>query len=291
MNLNKILAATLVLSIGALTVTNLRKTRTTDQELAETTAKITNFAGNSGGTGVVLESGPTASYVLTNAHVCGVVKYGGLVTTDAKQASVTSYKLSEIHDLCLITTNVDLGINTEVATDAPSVYSAAIVSGHPALLPTIITRGMFSGKEIIDIFTGMRECTEQDHENGLGMICAFLGGFPVIRTYQSQVISATIQPGSSGSAVFNEKGQISGLVFAGSGALSYGHIVPLEYVNNFLDNELTTLKDQRPLDDSVRKVMQTPETKLKTTCKETSSLEYEIVKDFCKYVNKDAIYE
>jgi hypothetical protein len=54
-------------------------------------------------------------------------------------------------------------------------------------------------------------------------------------------------PGSSGSGVFNEAGEISGLVFAGSAqGLSYGFIVPLESVKDFITKEYNLEEDIIP---------------------------------------------
>lgn len=289
-----ILTITAVLTAGTLAFRSIGPSHpTSDKELAATTAMITNFAGNSGGTGVVLTSNATESTVLTNKHVCAVVEYGGLVSTDNHRATVTSYRESEVHDICLITVNTNLEANTELATNSPDLYTAAIAVGHPQLLNTIVTRGHFSGKEVFDIMIGMRACTEEDQKNGFGMLCAILGGFPIIKTYQAQVISATIQPGSSGSAVFNDAGKIAGLVFAGSDPLCYGHIVPLEYLQNFIKNEIPDLIPKTPKDNSEQKVraMMGGSQKLREVCKNTTNtLEYEVVKDYCKYVNTDLIY-
>lgn len=288
-----ILTVTAVLTAGTLALRSFGPSHpTSDKELAATTAMITNFAGNSGGTGVVLTSNATESTVLTNKHVCEVAQYGGLVSTDKHRATVTSYRESEVHDLCLITVNANLEANTELATNSPDLYTAAIVAGHPQLLNTIITRGHFSGKEVFDIMIGMRACTEEDQKDGFGMLCAILGGFPIIKTYQAQVISATIQPGSSGSAVFNDAGKIAGLVFAGSGPLCYGHIVPLEYIQNFIKNELPDLTPKTPLDNSVQKVkaMMGGSQKLRDACKnKNNTVEYQIVEKYCKYVD-DSVY-
>src|SRR4051812_8386630 len=49
----------------------------------EANVMITNRAKTSGGTGLILKSSISESYILTNAHVCGVVEKGGLVTGDA----------------------------------------------------------------------------------------------------------------------------------------------------------------------------------------------------------------
>lgn len=264
---------------------------TSDKDIAATTAMITNFAGNSGGTGVVLTSNATESTVLTNKHVCEVAEYGGLVTTDKHKATVTSYRESEVHDLCLITVNANLEVNTEVAENAPELYDEVTISGHPQLLSTILTKGNFSSKEVIEVMAGMRKCTKDEQEGQLAMLCAFLGGIPVIKTYNAIVSSALIQPGSSGSAAWNSRGKIAALVFAGSGNIGYSHLVPVEYLNNFLKNELPTLTVKFPLDDSLRKLGIPAEKKLRDTCKSNlQTEEYALISQYCKYIDTDVIY-
>lgn len=296
MKLPKLTTSLLVLSLAIGGYTLLRGNvshPTNDKDIAATTAMITNLRGNSGGTGVILSSNAVESKILTNAHVCGVVKFGGIVTSDRSSGTVSSYQISQFHDLCLITTNVDMEQNTEVSKEAPGMYSEAIVSGHPSLLPTIITRGMFSHREVISVMTGFRECSKEELNNpDLGMLCMFLGGLPVIKTYAAQVTSATISPGSSGSAVFDGSGRIAGLVFAGAGPLSYGHIVPSTYVYNFVKNEVQKLPSILPLEAGFASMEQSARTKLKSTCTDgPTTLGYALVREFCKYISQDTIYE
>ncbi len=198
---------------------------------------VTRMDGRSGGSGVILHSSPAGSEVLTNGHVCGVVKNGGRLTTNTTSAIVASYKLSKYHDLCIISTKENLGVSTRVANSPPNPEDEAIVSGHPALFPTIITRGHFTQHMIIQVMTGMRACTEDEEKGDLAMVCVFLGGIPIVKQYDSQLVSSTIMAGSSGSPVFNSSGEISGLIFAGAGDLSYGFIVPQEYVRYFTEVE------------------------------------------------------
>ncbi len=210
---------------------------TSNQELAEVSVMVTRMDGRSGGSGVILNSSPDGSEVLTNGHVCGVVKNGGRLITATKSASVTSYKLSKYHDLCLISTKENLGVSTKVSATPPNPEDDAIVAGHPNLFPTIITRGHFTEHMTIQVMTGMRPCTQEEAEGDLSIVCMFLGGIPVVRTYDSQLVSSTIMAGSSGSPVFNRSGQIAGLIFAGAGDLSYGFIVPQQYVRYFVEVE------------------------------------------------------
>jgi S1-C subfamily serine protease len=206
----------------------------THSEYAKTAVMITSTARNSGGTGVILDSHPGASHILTNKHVCQLIQVGGLVVTDSGQEhSVDSYRVYPKHDLCLITVHADLGINIKVADQGPKDYETSIVVGHPSLLPTMITIGHFSQKRVISLVIDMQACdgTETPEE---ATMCVLFGAKPVFRNFASRPTSATIMPGSSGSAVYNAKGELSGLVFAGNQGLSYGFLVPWEYIHDFL---------------------------------------------------------
>jgi hypothetical protein len=62
------------------------------------------------------------------------------------------------------------------------------------------------------------------------------------------LVTATISPGSSGSAVYNSDMELSGVVFAGSGDLGYAWTVPYEYVRGFLLKESKHIKYSKPSD-------------------------------------------
>ncbi len=235
----------LAIAIAALLL-NSNNRHTTNEDKAEATVSIVRMDERSGGTGVILSSGHLST-VLTNGHVCEVVRHGGLVITDkGTKHPVYSFQKSTKHDLCLITVAEDLGINTDISPVPPSRYRDAIIAGHPSLLPTIITKGHYSGRVMGAVQTGMRKCTEDDLHGPNGFACIFLGGIPVVQIYEMQVVSATIKPGSSGSAIYNEFGQLTNLVFAGAGELGYALAVPYEYVVNFLTKELGTISPEVP---------------------------------------------
>jgi len=211
------------------------------EEFANTSVIITNKETTSGGSGVVLSSNDTESLILTNKHVCRLVEEGGKVSKDGAVYVVKEYKKYTKHDLCLIKVLDNLGVNTKLARKAPKKYTQAYISGHPLLLPHTLTTGNFSGKLAIDVMTGLRKCTDKDFQSGdmlTILMCAFLGGIPVVETFESQLVTGTILPGSSGSGIFNSSGEISGLVFAGQGReLTYAFAVPYEYVRDFVENE------------------------------------------------------
>lgn len=239
---------------AAISVFAITSCTTMEQQRAEQSASIhgntvmiTNLAKNHGGTGVVLRSTINQSLVLTNSHVCRVVEQGGLVRGEAGSFMVSAYKHSVKNDLCLIKVDANLRGSTKISEEAPEPFvDEAIVSGHPALMPNVITKGHVSGRQNIAIITGVKPCSPEDLTGPNGLACLFLGGIPVIKNFDSVLVTATIMPGSSGSAVYNSQGQLIGLVFAGSGDLGYAWTVPFESVTDFLGKEAKTLSYKLP---------------------------------------------
>lgn len=210
---------------------------TSAAEFVTTSAMVVLPDMLSGGSGVILRSSEQESVVLTNKHVCEVIQGGGMVVTMGQSYKITHYKLYPKHDLCLIKVASDLKITTVVADKDAKLYTHAYVSGHPALLPHVLTEGYFSNKKKIDILVDIKPCSDEEFEQN-SIVCLFMGGIPVIKSFDGQLVTATIMPGSSGSGVFNEAGEISGLIFAGSSqGLSYGFMIPLSFIKDFLANE------------------------------------------------------
>ena len=264
-----------------------------DRNITATTVMITNLAGNSGGSGVVIANMNDESFILTNRHVCEVAKNGGrVISTQGQNHLVKSMRKSETHDLCVITASGNYGKSSKIAESGPATYDDSIISGHPQLLPNVITRGHFSGTQVIQVFTGVDKCTDEDMaDNKMGMLCFFFGGIPVIKTYETVVSTAMIMVGSSGSAVYNSSGEISGLVFAGSGGLSYAYIVPFEYVKAFLSKELHTLKSEKPnytLDvRALLKDEQSRQLRNKEIIKKCEQNTNEIIEEYCNVIVRD----
>jgi len=208
----------------------------TIKDFHNTSVRIYNLEENSGGSGSVYRSYKNASYILTNKHICRLIEPGGLVEHNGVKFLITHYKKFPQHDLCLIRIPVNLQINLQIANTLSETSDIAIVSGHPNLLPHILTKGHLSDRMDIQLITGIKKCTPEDLTND-PMKCAWFGGNPVIETFDSQVVSNLIKPGSSGSAVFNTLGQLIGVIYAGSGRdFSHGFIVPHIYLLYFTQN-------------------------------------------------------
>lgn len=202
------------------------------------TVKIMSIDENSGGTGSILESGPSGSLLLTNKHVCKLVESGGGVVEapDHTKHLIEAFKEDIGHDLCLVKIPDNLGISLSITSRIPAMGDNAIVVGHPLLLPTIVSHGHFSEHMIIPIQEDSRPCTKEEMDNqNTQFQCLLMGSMPIYTMREGQLISDTIMPGSSGSPVFNTKGEIAGVVFAGSQGLSYGIVVPLESLRTFME--------------------------------------------------------
>jgi hypothetical protein len=219
-----------------------------NNDIIQSAVKVTNLEGNSGGSGVVLSSNSTESLVLTNAHVCGVVVDGGTVSGHNAIGMVKSYKVSQYHDLCLITVSGNLRASTRIADRGPApYYEEAQISGHPHLYPNVVTKGHFSDTQVITVLMDIRDCTAEDMKDPeSGFMCLMFGGIPVVRTFQAMLVTAAIMPGSSGSGVYNSNKDLTGLAFAGSGDLSYAWTVPYAYLKYFLTTEISLLEAKLP---------------------------------------------
>lgn len=241
-----IFTSLVILSLGAVAIG--KALSITDNSYYNSSVMITNLQSNSGGSGTIVFNSDSGSLVLTNAHVCGVVENGGLVkNVDSKQFSVTSYKLSKIHDLCLIQVLGNLGTSAKLASSRPDLFASATIVGHPQLYPVTVTHGNFSQRVELPVVVGYRNCSEEERTKpDTFVFCSVVGKLPVIKIYDAQLVSATIMPGSSGSPIFNDKGEVSAVVFAGSGDLGYAFSVPFEFVDRFLNFELPSLPTQVP---------------------------------------------
>ena len=210
----------------------------TVQQFKKTSVRVYSTTIRSGGTGSILYSSSLYSIILTNRHICRIIEQGGIVEQNGKKYDIVRYKKYDKHDLCLLKVLGDLEVSTRVAKRAPKASSKTYVSGHPHLLPHIVNSGHASEQMTIRLMWGAVKCTEEDlKDKNKAMECMFFGNLAIFKDFKSTVVSNLIQPGNSGSAVFNSYGEIIGVAFAGSGDLSYGFIVPHAYLVDFLTNK------------------------------------------------------
>lgn len=255
----------------------------TVSEFYRTSVRIYNAQETSGGTGSIFRSYINASHILTNKHVCRLVEQGGKVEHDGRYYEITHYKKFPKHDLCIVRVEKNFKINTEIADRLAKRSSTVYVSGHPNLLPHVVTKGHLSDRMDIQIVVGTKKCGDGDDT----LECAWFGGKPIVKTFDSQLVSNIIKPGNSGSAVFNSKGEIVGVIYAGDGRdFSYGFIVPHIYIIFFLQNNHrykwikvgTKVYDEEWLDRVFDFDL----------CRE---VEHEKLKDFCNSIKDNMIWK
>lgn len=277
-----ILGAMLILGVLAFNNTNV----------TSATVMLTSLTGG-GGSGVIIESSRYSSKILTNAHVCEILKNGGLVrTVGGRVHAVSYYQVSAFHDICLATVSANLEMSTSFSRRSPRMYEKATVSGHPNLLPNVLSSGHFSGNKIIEVLTGVRKCQNSDFKNpNTRLFCDFFGVIPIIKAYETVLVTAMIMPGSSGSGIYNSDTELSSLVFAGNRNMGYAFAVPYEYVGNFLANELESSEkvypnytfspfDLRAKAKSQNETLQ----KIKTSCK---NVDQQKLKKVCDIISRD----
>lgn len=198
-------------------------------DYARVTVKIMDAKNTTGGTGVILSN----SVILTNKHICEAIQAGGVVIQDNNKYKITSYKPYPKHDLCMIAVAHDFGIVTALADRPPTLYGQAVVSGHPSLLPLVVGTGHYGGTQTITLIVDVKACDADTPKEQL-LNCMFFGGIPVQQSFEAQLVTSTIKPGSSGSPVFNSQGELTNLAFASSSPyLDYAMVVPYSYVSDF----------------------------------------------------------
>lgn len=217
--------------VGALVVLSYLAAK---PDVTSPTVMLVSLYGG-GGTGVIISNSDNYSEILTNGHVCKVLTNGGLaISTTGEKHLISDMIFYDLHDLCLVSVRADLHSSADLASLPALDYSVATVSGHPRLLPNVVSSGHFSSHQIIDVWVGNKPCSKEqlDSYQKIGRYCRFFGTVPIIKTYETRLVTAVTMPGSSGSAIYNSSGELSALVFAGGNGTTFA--VPYEYIADFL---------------------------------------------------------
>lgn len=169
------------------------------------------------GTATILRSGPKGSDFLTNAHVCdGALTEGALIVLNGMSYEVASIKPSHKSDLCLMHVNADLEMGIVLAPVPSKTGDEIISGGYPLGLPLVLEKGYVSG-----VFNISEDLIYPEFV----LLTSFL-----------------VQPGHSGSGVFNSKGELIGVIVAmklskETDSMGFGLAVPHKQVKRFILQE------------------------------------------------------
>lgn len=207
-----------------------------ENKVGRVTIKVLKEEKGGGGSGFHVRTPKGKTYIMTNIHVCAGAKdskgnvlvqlpHGGKFI---KRKIVKEYSK---HDLCLVEP-VDGFNGIEVADKVTKGQELSVV-GHPYLRPARVSLGQYLDDERISLLVRAEDEVDCAKKKGhVEQINMFMRG--CVKEYDSMETNITIFPGSSGSAVVNFFGQLSGVVFAGDNNTNYGFLVPLSFVKDFL---------------------------------------------------------
>ena len=167
------------------------------------------ITGRTYGTGFHIEYNGKV-YLMTNKHICNVKEqlHKNRPELRANDQIVKIIKIDEVHDLCVLEPIKNSGL--DLKDEAPEIWDKLLLVGHPRGLKAVVREGRLIDKS--------------------AEVCLMFMG-----CFSSYQISATAYPGNSGSPVTDYRGNVIGVLFAGSPA--YPHepfVVPHFYLKMFL---------------------------------------------------------
>jgi len=195
---------------------------------------------DTGGTGFAIKAPSGRILTVTNAHVCEVAQNGKAAARwdNGRYTNLDVLEVDAKHDLCLLS-GLPGGIEgLEMAWNDAQINDPVYVIGHPLLYPNTYSEGLV--RDRTDIFIVKKQYVEDEQECSdldlkYKVYPSVFGDVAVCgEEFDSFGMSAKIMPGNSGSPVFNMKGKVVGVVFAGDNRTGDGSYVPLEHLERIL---------------------------------------------------------
>lgn len=201
------------------------------------TVSVTSASGGGTGSGSIIQSGATSSYIMTNNHVVEGAAAGGKISVEFSNgdtADATIVGRDTTYDLAVI--QVQKGNLPVIAfgdSSTLSIGDAVIAIGSPLGLSSTVTSGIVSALNR-PVTTGSTSTT------------SFIDA---IQT------DAAINPGNSGGALLDSQGQIVGVNSAiatltsgsTSGSIGLGFSIPINEAKRVANELITTGKSTRPV--------------------------------------------
>ena len=204
---------------------------------------IYRIGGEDGwGTGFVVKARSGKKFILTNDHVCDTLSEGDkVITSTGKQYRVKIKAKYNYHDLCLILAPrkaVALKIANHLSY-REDIYTA----GFPGIPEMTTTKGIalkIDKSFALPYPLEIKDCKGKKKYKIRALKKMSMFG-PIIEDTcmmeaPSQQTSLQLGPGASGSPVVNKHNEVVGVVMSVMSSMSFTHMVPLEAIRDFLDN-------------------------------------------------------
>ncbi|PKQ14847.1 MAG: serine protease [Actinobacteria bacterium HGW-Actinobacteria-8] len=163
-----------------------------------------------------------AHTLITNRHVVEDTSELQVTTYDGRTIAVTAASVAAVADLAIITTEESIGAGAVLAQEDPIEGDAITVVGYP------------NGGVLTTVSGVVLGATGDPLGAALGTVLA---------------TTAPVEPGSSGSPVLNERGEVVGVIYAKNDA-EQSFMVPVSLLRTLLDEEQLLVPQQQSCNPS-----------------------------------------
>ncbi len=163
-----------------------------------------------------------AHTLITNRHVVEDTSEIQVTTYDGRTIAVTAASVAAVADLAIITTEESIGAGAVLAQEDPIEGDAITVVGYP------------NGGQLTTVSGVVLGATGDPLGAALGTVLA---------------TTAPVEPGSSGSPVLNERGEVVGVIYAKNEA-EQSFMVPVSLLRTLLDEEQLLVPQQQSCNPS-----------------------------------------
>jgi len=163
-----------------------------------------------------------AHTLITNRHVVEDTSELQVTTYDGRTIAVTAASVAAVADLAIITTEESIGAGAVLAQEDPIEGDAITVVGYP------------NGGQLTTVSGVVLGATGDPLGAALGTVLA---------------TTAPVEPGSSGSPVLNERGEVVGVIYAKNEA-EQSFMVPVSLLRTLLDEEQLLVPQQQSCNPS-----------------------------------------